>query len=197
MSKVVTFAVAVVLLVGSSALANGALDQMQNTIIGLANTIALTHGSQGADSIQNLAVANSQNADGPCYTSAHQAFIGNLAEIAHAWGDCGLITISQGLATTGDQVQFVGEVVDPKSEAQILGLLAEQSLTRQDGPGGANAMHQIVLKEDQDASNAAGSMSESSAILGLQSADLVGEAAATGAVQATMSVVTTQQQSSM
>ncbi len=197
MSKVVILTAVVVLLGGSNALATNALDQMQNTIIGLANTITLGQGQQGADSIQNLAVANTQNAGSECYVSAHQAFIGNIAEIAHASGNCSLIAVGQGLAATGDQVQFVGDGCAPKSQAQILGLLAEQSLTRTNGSGSANALHQIVLKEDQDAANAVGSMSESSAILGLQSADLVGEAGATGTVQATMSVVTTQHQASM
>jgi hypothetical protein len=185
------------MLVGSNALATDMLTNIQDTVITLGNAIGLAQGQQAADSIQNLAVANTQNADNACYTIGNQALIANIAEIGHAWGDCGLINVSQGLATQGSQAQYIGDVCDPKTQGQNLGMAAEQILTRQNGPGGASGLHQIVLKEDQDAANAAGTMSESSAILGLQSSDLVGEACATGTVEASMVVATTQQQSSM
>jgi len=200
MLKVVAVSIAVVLLVGSASFgqsAVGAINQIQQTNIGLGNTIQLLQGHQAADAIQNLAVANDQEADRACGAYACQGLLANLAEIGHASGDCGIVGVIQGLTTAGMQAQAVGDCCDPKSEAQSLTLLAEQALVKSEGPGAGSGLHQIVLREGQTAGNPAGTMQESSAILGLQSSNLSGSACATGAVDSTMSVGTMQSQSTL
>lgn len=191
MKKIVILSVALVALSGSTVFAQ--LTQVQDALIGLQNTISLMHGDQGADSIQNLAVSNDQVID----QAAYQGLIGNFAQVGHAWGSCGLIGVTQALNSSGLQEQMVGGCVDPKLNAQMLTLTAAQGLSKAGGVGGANALHQIVLKEDQDAANAAGGMSESAAILALQSSDLTGEAVAQGTSASTMTISTVQSQSSL
>jgi hypothetical protein len=199
MLKVVAFSVAVVLFAGSSVFGTtmGAIDQLQNTNIGLTNTIQLLQGHQAADSIQNLAVANDQLANRACGAYAGQSLLGNLAQIGHASGDCAIVGVLQALTTVGMQAQLIGDCCDAKSQGQGLSLLATQGLVKSEGPGAGHGLHQIVLREDQGAGNAAGTMQESSAILGLQSSDLTGSACATGMVNSTMNVGTIQSQTAL
>jgi hypothetical protein len=191
MKKIVILSVALVALFGSTAFAQ--LTQIQDTLVGLQNAINLMNGDQSADSIQNLAVSNDQVMD----QAAYQGLVGNFAQIGHAWGSCGLIGITQALDSMGLQEQMVGACVDPKLSAQMLTLAAGQGLSKADGAGGASALHQIVLKEDQDSANAAGGMNESAAILALQSSDLTGEAMAQGVSASTMDISTVQSQSTL
>jgi hypothetical protein len=72
--------------------------------------------------------------------------------------------------------------------------VAEQQLIKAEGPGAGDALHQIVLREDQYAANPAGTLQESATVLGLQSSNLTGSACATGTVDSTMSVTTMQTQ---
>jgi hypothetical protein len=200
MSKVMTLSIALVLLAGSNAFGVvlisgvGTIDQLQNTNIGLTNTIQLLQGHQAADSIQNLAVANSQYADRACGAVAEQSLLANLAEIGHASGDCAIVGVGQVLTAVGMQAQLIGDACGAKANAQSLMMVAEQGLVKTEGPGAGHGLHQIVLREDQYGANPAGTMQESSAILGLQSSDLTGSACATGTTEATMSVTTVQSQ---
>jgi hypothetical protein len=196
MSKVIAISIAVVLLAGSSAFAQagGAIDQMQTTNIGLANTIALMQGHQAADAIQNLAVCNSQESDRACGAVGQQSLLANLAEIGHASGDCAILSVMQGFAALGTQAQLIGDCCGPKAGAQGLTMDAEQQLIKSEGPGAGDALHQIVLREDQFGANPAGTIQESATVLGLQSSDLTGSACATGAVDSTMCVTTVQTQ---
>jgi hypothetical protein len=186
----------VVLSIGSVVLGQniGPIDQLQNTTIGLGNTITLMQGTQAADAIQNLAVANDQCADRACGAWAGQSFLANLAEIGHASGDCGIVTVLQALSSVGTQAQLVGDACGPKTEAQTLTLGAQQALAKAEGPGAGSGLHQIVLRGEQNADNRAGDIGQASAILGLQSSSLTGAACATGAVNSTMSVCTIQSQ---
>lgn len=199
MLKVVAVSIAVVLFVGSGAFgqAMGAINQMQDTAIGLSNTVQLLQGHQAADAIQNLAVCNDQSATRACGAYAGQSLLANLAEIGHASGDCALVGVVQALTAQGMQAQAIGDCCDAKAQGQSLGLLAEQGLIKSEGPGAGNGLHQIVLRADQGGSNPAGTMQETSAILGLQSSNLDGSACATGAVDSTMHVQTVQTQSTL
>jgi hypothetical protein len=199
MFKVVAVSVAVVLLAGSASFgqAVGAITQIQNTNIMLGNTVQLLQGHQAADAIQNLAVSNDQASNRACGAYASQGLLANLAEIGHASGDCGIVGVIQGLTAVGMQAQAVGDCCEPKQEAQSLTLAAEQALIKSEGPGAGNGLHQIVLREGQEAGNPAGAMQESSAVLGLQSSNLTGSACATGAVDSTMSVSTMQSQAAL
>jgi len=200
MLKVVAVSVAVVLMIGSGAFGQtpqGAIGQMQNTNIGLLNNVQLLQGHQAADAIQNLAVCNDQSSTRACGAMASQSMLANLAEIGHASGDCAIVGVLQGLTAQGMQAQAIGDCTDPKSQGQSLILAAEQGLIKQEGPGAGSGLHQIVLREDQAAANPAGTMQETSAVLGLQSSNLTGSACATGAVQSEMSVSTVQTQSTL
>ena len=194
--KKVVFTIAVVLSIGSVAFGQniGPINQLQNTTIGLGNTIQLLQGHQAADAIQNLAVANDQCADRACGAWAGQSFLANLAEIGHASGDCGIVGVLQGLTTLGVQAQLIGDACGPKTEAQTITLGAEQALAKSEGPGAGSALHQIVLRGEQGGDNRAGGINQASAILGLQSSNMTGAACATGAVASTMDVCTVQTQ---
>ena len=199
MSKVVAVSIAVVLLVGSSAFGQmtGALEQIQNTTIGLGNTIQLLNGDQAASALQNLAVQNDQASNKATAAYASQGLFGMFAEIGHASGACAVVGVLQTLDIAGMQAQLVGDCVKPKQEAQTLSLLAGQGVVKTEGPGAGSGLHQIQLVADQEAANVAGDMSESSAVLGLQNADVTGAACATGQVESTMHVLTVQSQSAI
>ena len=198
MLKVVTVSVAVVLLVSSGAFAQvGIISQLQNTNIMLGNTVQLLQGTQAADAIQNLAVCNDQTSTRACGAIAGQSFLANLAEIGHASGECAIVGVIQGLTAVGMQAQAIGDACGPKTQGQSLAMVAEQGLIKAQGPGAGSGLHQIVLREDQGAANPAGTMQESSAVLGLQSSNLTGAACATGAVNSTMGVTTVQTQSTL
>lgn len=199
MLKVVAVSVAVVLLVSSGAFAQavGVITQLQNTNIMLGNTVQLLQGTQAADAIQNLAVCNDQASTRACGAIAGQSLLANLAEIGHASGECAIVGVIQGLTAVGMQAQTIGDACGPKQQGQSLAMLAEQGLIKSQGPGAGSGLHQIVLREDQGAANPAGTMQESSAVLGLQSSNLTGAACATGAVNSTMGVNTVQTQTAL
>lgn len=198
MSKVVTFSVAVVLLVGSSAFGQlGAIDQFQDSAIGLTNAVDLMHGHQTGSSQQNLCIDTEQFQDPVCDSWASQRLLGNFVEVGCASGDCAVVGVAQGLEALGSQGQIVGNCVEPKQEAQSLGLAAAQGIVKSGGAGQGNAQHVIVLQEDQTGVNSAGLMSERIAVVGLQDSNLQGSAGATGTVQAQMGVTVVQSQSSL
>jgi hypothetical protein len=180
MSKVITASVICVLLIGSAASADLAQDQY--TGIGLTNAVSLMHGEQHAGSLQNLVVDNAQ------------AAIGQSAE---ACGYCGLVDVAQALGIEGMQAQAVGDGVAPKAQLQTLDVIVAQALGKADGLGTADALHTIVVNEGQYANNAAGSMSESATVMGMQTSTIHGQPGATGIVDATMAVTTTQSQAAL
>jgi hypothetical protein len=192
----VAFTVAVVLSISSIVLATAGapIDQMQNSNIGIQNTLTLLQGHQAGDAIQNLAVANDQHATRACGAYGNQSFLANLAEIGHASGDCAIVGVLQHLTTVGIQAQLIGDCCDAKSEGQSLNMLAEQGLTKSEGPGAGSGLHQIVLQAGQGGANPAGGINQAAAILGLQSSNIDGSACATGAVSSVMNVCTVQSQ---
>jgi len=195
--KGIAFSVAVMLLVGSSAFATGTLDQLQNTNIGLTDTIQLLQGDQSANRIQNLAVHNNQHLESATGGSACQDFMGTIAEVGSASGDSAIVGVIQSLSAVGMQAQLVGIHTGPKQEGQTLTLLADQGLVKSEGPGTGEALHTIVLREDQVGINTAGLMRESSAILGLQSSQVTGAPLATALVDSSMVVSTVQTQAAL
>ncbi|OHB67497.1 MAG: hypothetical protein A2Y77_05890 [Planctomycetes bacterium RBG_13_62_9] len=197
MLRVTAFSVAVVLFAGSTAFATGAIDQLQNTTIGLGNTIQLLQGQQAANTIQNLAVCNSQFLSRACGAFAEQGLLANLAQIGHASGECAIVGVMQNLSTLGIQTQLIGDCCGPKAQGQNLTLAAGQELVKSEGPGAGSGLHQIVLREDQTAGNTAGAMQQGAAILGLQSSDLSGAACATGSVSSQMCVTTVQSEAAL
>jgi hypothetical protein len=199
MSKKVAISIVVVLLVGSSAFGqlNGALNQIQSTNIALGNAIQLLNGDQAASALQNLAVQNDQYSNKATGAYASQGLFGIFAEIGHASGNCAIVGVIQDLGIIGMQAQVVDDCVGPKTEGQSLGVLAEQGVVKTEGPGAGSGLHQIQVVADQEGSNVAGTISESSAVLGLQNSDVTGAPVATGQVQSTMHVTTVQSQTAL
>jgi hypothetical protein len=95
------------------------------------------------------------------------------------------------------QAQVVGDGVAPKAQLQSLDVVAAQALGKADGMGAANALHTIVVNEGQYANNAAGTMSESATVMGMQTSTIQGQPGATGIVDSTMAVSTTQSQAAL
>jgi hypothetical protein len=192
MSKKAAVFITVILLAG--AVASGAIDQLQNTTIGLGSTIQLLQGRQTAETIQKLAVSNCQFSTRPWGTAAGQTLQANLAEIGHASGACASVGVTQNLGATGMQAQFVGGGCNPKVQGQTLGVLAGQQLAKAGGAGTGSGLQRIELHGAQYAANFAGAMGQSSTILGLQSSELSGGAYAGSTLDNRMIVTTTQSQ---
>jgi hypothetical protein len=198
MLKVIAASMVLVVVVSSGAFATTSSDiQQQVTQIGLGNTIDLLHGSQTASSLQNLVVSNSQCTTGICNTNAHESLLASIGESATACGNCALVGVEQGLSIVGQQGQEVTEGIGAKVQLQGLSLVADQTVAKADGEGTGNALHTIVASGEQQASNSAGTQQESSTILGMQTSSLSGAAGATGIVDSSMMVTTTQTQSSL
>ena len=188
MSKVSVISIVAILLIGSSAAV--AIEQMQGTAAGLIGLVDLQHGHQTAATNQNLCLDNKQSING----EVTQRFLGNFIQVGEACGDCALVGIGLELQVAGDQLQTVGFCVEPKMETQSLSLGAVQALSRAGGPGGGNANHVAVLQEDQQASNAGGSMSEKSNVVSMQNSNVGGSAGATSATTTGLNVGVLQSQ---
>jgi len=197
MSKVIAVSIAVVLLAGSSAFGYrghlyGGLNQVQNTSIGLESAIQLLRGDPAGNAQQNLAVHNEQLSETAHGAYASQALVGCFAQVGHASGNSAMIGVLQDLDVVARQAQVVHDGFGPKTQGQSVGLVAEQGVAKTQGSGEANALQQIRLMAGQEVSNAAGTMSQSSTIIGLQKADVSGAATATAGN--TMNVTTVQSQ---
>lgn len=196
MSRIIAVSMVCVLMVGSSAFA-GLLEHMQDTQIGLTNILQFAQGEQQASSLQNLVVDNSQCATGMCDSLANQTLFASIGEAASAWGQCGTVEVLQGLNIGGTQMQLVDEGVGGKVQGQSLGIAAMQEVAKLNGAGYGDALHTIVVNEGQSARNAAGYMEEKATVMGMQNSYLNGAPGAAGAVSGTMTVQTTQTQSSL
>jgi hypothetical protein len=196
MLKVIAASMVFVLMVGSGAFA-GLLDHTQLTQIGTTNVLEFLQGEQQASSLQNLVVDNSQCATGMCNSLASESLFASIGEAASAWGQCGTVQVLQGLNIGGTQMQAVEEGVGGKIQGQALGVDAAQGIMKMNGAGYGDALHTIVVNEDQSANNAAGYMDEKATVMGMQQSSLYGEPGAAGEVTGTMTVSTTQTQSSL
>jgi hypothetical protein len=188
MFKAVTSSMIVIGVIASGALAGSLHDQI--TGIGAVNNIQLDHGSQTAQSLQNLVVDNQQVIVG----AAGEGFFGSIGQALNAAGDCGLVGATQSLNILGNQMQNIGICVEPKSQGESLDVTALQSLARANGFGAADALHTIVLNASQGGANAAGSLDEASTVMGMQTSAIEGLPGANGLVQAGITVSGTQLQ---
>ncbi len=193
MSKLIAASTICVLLAASGAMGN--LLQDQYTGIGVTNSVDLLNGDQMANSMQNLVVDNSQQANsGACGSCAAEGLFASIGQSADSIGSCGLVGVAQLLGIDGAQAQDIGDGVAPKAQAQTLGLTAGQALMKADGFGAANALHTIVVNEGQQGTNAAGTMSENATIIGMQTSTVNGQPGATNVVDSSMIVNTQQSQ---
>lgn len=191
MYKAVISSMIVVGVIASGAFASALHDQI--TSIGVANGIQFAQGNQQAQSLQNLVVDNQQNIQGV----AGEYLFASVGQAANAIGDCGLVGAAQQLDILGNQMQNIGDCVDPMAQGESLSMLAGQSLSRANGFGATDALHTIVLNASQGGNNAAGSLDEATTVMGMQQSTIEGLPGATGAVTSGMSVVNTQTQASL
>jgi len=165
-------------------------DQEQHTGIGLTNTIALLGGEQSAGSMQNLVVDNAQFGTGICAGLVEEHFFAAVGQSGNADGCCGLVDVIQALNVDGLQRQKPGEQI------QTLGVVAGQSLGKAEGQGAAHALQTIVIDEGQGVGPRCG-MDESATVMGMQTADILGQPGATEVVNASMVVTTGQSQAAL
>lgn len=191
MYKAVISSMIVVGVIASGAFGSALHDQI--TAIGVANGIQFAQGHQTASSLQNLVVDNQQNIDG----LAGENLFASIGQAVDAFGDCGLIGAAQQLDILGNQMQNIGDCVDPMAQAETLDMAALQSLSRANGVGNADALHTIVLNAAQGGGNAGGSLDEATTVMGMQQSVIDGLPGATGLVQSGMTVLNSQTQASL
>jgi len=144
MSKVVTsLAVAAVLLVGSSALADTGVTSgvlhFQDFGTTMLNGVSLMNGGQQADSTNWATIQNNQNSIGSCGVFAQENQTGFFSQVGQACGSCALVDLDQSVLGLGQQQQTIGEGVGPKHGLQNLSLSGNQMVTKADGSGSALA----------------------------------------------------------
>lgn len=184
---------AIVLLVCPGVFA-GPIMQYQDFTANLNEAIDLIHGHSIGNSFKSVLVTNNQSATAPCPTTACQSQFAMLNQMASGVSNSAIIGIAANLSATGFQDQFIGQSVAPKVQIQGLGLVGIQGILKSDGQGSANVHHQAILRQSQTGTNSAGTMNESTTILAMQDSDIIGQPGATGIVLSTMSVTTTQTQ---
>jgi len=188
MTRIVTFSIALAVLLGST-VAFG-IEQTQETQVETGDHILLTRGCQTGDVLQNLAISNEQWVD----TAVGQALLLSAAGVGHAASEGAVVGVLRNLETTSWQGQILAGPVDPKREDTNLNLLGMLSIGMESGPGEGHALQQVVLKGDQIVANLAGVATSGTSTLALQSADLTGFADTLDGVETTMYVDTVQSQ---
>jgi len=211
-------AITVLLFVSSAAMAvipplAGSVAQTQSFTIGdavntgMATVIALTHGDAVANVCQSLDVDNIQSAPcnaTPCWdigwcgsfcdVEAVQKQNADLHQTSGADGECGIINVNSFLDAGGSQEQFIGFSTSLKSQAQGLGVAAQQVVTRTDGAGGGGTTNDASVSQMQAGSNAGGSAFEASSIDAFQVSGTGGAANSTTALATSLTATTSQAQ---
>ncbi len=208
--------VAVILFVCSGAFAQppsilaGSVFQYQNFAVGdllcpgISSSVNLVHGDGGGTSLQWLNINNEHSVPacyGPiclpcpsCDTAASQWQDAYLKQYSHAAGKCAIVSVNAFLDAGGIQEQTIGAATTPKTQAQSMGMAADQVLLRSDGAGGGSSVNYADLYQKQAGVNAAGSMLETSTIEGSQDASLGGAALSTVTLANSMTASTMQAQ---
>jgi len=197
MSKVVTYlAVAAVLLVGSSAMADigaGVL-HFQDFGTTMLNGVNLLNGQQNADSSNWATIQNGQSSFGDCGLFANEDQTAFFSQVGNASGCCALIDLDQSVLGTGVQQQTIGAGVDGKLQTENLALTGTQLASKTDGSGTVVGDQILSLAQNQNSGNASGPMNQSSVVFGAQNTTISGAPGATGAAGSSLLVTTTQEQ---
>jgi hypothetical protein len=191
MSKVLTSLMAVVLV---STVAVADISQTQNFLSGLANSVNLVQCETQANSCNSLILDNKQCAIGGCATSADQFQVGVFNQSASGSGLCATVGVLQEVAAAGQQVQLIGNGVGPKGQQEVLTLSAGEAVTKQNGQGTGSGSQLVALSQGQTGTNAAGTVSQSSAVVSTQGAFVNGIPTAVGQAGSTTQVSTSQTQ---
>ena len=193
MSKVVKYlAVAAVLLVGSSAMAD--VLHFQDFGTTMLNGVQLMNGQQTADSTNWATIQNGQNSVGSCGVFASENQTAFFSQVGQACGSCALVDLDQSVLGMGTQQQTIGDGVGSKLQAENLTLNGQQLVSKADGQGNVSGEQILSLAQDQGANNSSGPMNQSSVVFGAQVTNVSGAPGATGAAGSSLLVTTTQEQ---
>jgi len=197
----------------------GSIDQYQEFIVGdctnsgISTSLNLVHGDVFGSSLQHVWVENTHVAGTPCgpgpcgsrrdrhqcgstgcAPAADQSQIADICQEAEAQGCCGVISVNEFLDASGTQSQFIGSGTGMKDQFQTVGLTADQILFRSDGAGQGEAMHHVWLNEEQNGTNSAGSVHETSTVDACQESSVRGAANSTATLVNSLTVDTLQWQ---
>jgi hypothetical protein len=191
MSKVLSSLIAV-MLVSSVALAD--VSQTESYLAALGNGVNLVQCQTSADSTNNLIIDNKQDAIGGCQTTGNQFQMGIFRQAASAEGVCATIGIPQNVASTGTQLQLIGDGVGSRAQQENLGLIAGQTITKINGQGEGTASQFVALSGGQTGANCIGPVGQSSALVSCQDAFVTGIPTAQSMAGATTQGTTAQAQ---
>lgn len=200
MSKVIaSVVVAAVMLVGSSALADGigsGVLHFQDLGTTMLNGITLLGGDQDAHSDNFATIQNIQHSGdfGSCGSWACEDQTAFFNQLGNAHGFCAVIDLDQSILALGTQQQTIGDGVGPKLQQQALTLNGAQMVSKTQGAGWVDGNQIMTLSQDQNAGNPAGPMNQSSTVFGVQNTCIEGRPGATGAAGSELLVTTTQEQ---
>jgi hypothetical protein len=175
----------------------GVILQYEDFGIGSGNILCL----QGADGVvwnTNYSdIIQSQNACQPC-SWANQGTVGLFVQDGKICAECGgTWDIMQEALIGGGQMQLIGEGCGPKLQNQGLDIMLGQGADKVDGTGAALANQSFGVAQSQNASNSAGTLSESNAVLVGQVSGIMGTPGTSGVVTSGISVATNQVQAAL
>jgi hypothetical protein len=175
----------------------GVILQYEDFAIGSGN-ILLLQGADGVVSNSNYAdIIQSQSANQPC-SWANQGTLGLFAQDGQICAECGgTWDILQEALIGGAQMQLIGEGCGPKVQTQGLGVALAQGADKLDGTGAALATQSFGVAQSQNATNSAGSLSESNAVLVGQVSSIIGTPGTSGIVTSGIDVTTNQVQAAL
>lgn len=193
MKKAITASVVVLMVAGSSFAAVGDILNQQEWALGLGSTVTFTQGAGSSTTLQTLGLNNVQNATNiGVSTVAGQSAIGSLVQAGAVVGNTIVGGAVQTLSLNGatadgyGQVQNLAQGCNPIAQAQGVGLLGTQILTKDAGPGAVTGSNVGGLTMVQGGSNICANMAETSMLGGTQTSQTSGGPCSVGTVQTTM-----------
>jgi len=168
--------------------------QNEDFIIGASNLMDLSGAGGNVSNLNTATIIQNQYDQKICSMASQDELVlfvqdGSIcATCGGTWG------IGQLAMVMGGQTQLVGDGCLPKSQSQNLGVDLGQIVTKLDGTGTANAMHNLASIQNQSATNSAGMMNESNIVAAGQISSVSGGPSTSGLVTSGLLVTTTQSQ---
>jgi hypothetical protein len=168
--------------------------QHQDFAIGSINLVGLVGAGGQAHGMNTATIIQNQH-DMKLCSSACQDELVLFVQKGCVVGTCGgLWDVTQEALVAGDQLQLVGDGCGPKMEAQGVGILLGQMVTKVDGSGVANGDQTLAVVQNQGTANSAGMMNQSNVVLAGQLGSVSGGPCTTGQSIGTLTIGTTQTQ---
>jgi len=199
MFKATVFCLAAVMLLSGVAIAQtdvlpGFKYQCEDFVIGSTNLLTLSGAGGQAQNLNTATIIQNQSDYKPCSSAVQDELVCFIQE-GRAVGQCGgSWNIAQLAMVAGGQSQLVGDGCLPKMQSQDLIVDLCQVVSKVDGTGNANAVHNVAAIQNQTATNSAGMMSESNVVAAGQISSVGGGPSTSGQVTSGLLVTTTQTQ---